>query len=63
MVSGKSAGFLPIVKYCSVNLLRRKGNRKTSGKINVGRTISKRPKEVRKREVIGHWELDTVASS
>ncbi len=29
----------------------------------VGTPISKRPKEVRKREAFGHWELDTVVSS
>lgn len=29
----------------------------------VGTPISKRPKEIRKRETFGHWELDTVVSS
>ncbi len=56
-----------ILKQCSVKLLRRKGKslkpKETRGKFNIGKTISKRPKEVRKRKVIGHWELDTVVSS
>ena len=47
--------------------LRRKGCFKrpaeTRGKFNDGgRTIKKRPKEVYKREEIGHWEGDTVES-
>lgn len=47
--------------------LRRKGKFKrpaeTRGKFNDGgRTIKKRPKEVYKREEIGHWEGDTVES-
>ncbi|MFD3273605.1 IS30 family transposase [Paenibacillus dendritiformis] len=29
----------------------------------MGKTISQRPKEVRKRESFGHWELDIVVSS
>lgn len=56
-----------ILKQCSVKLLRRKGKslkpKETRGKFNIGKTISKRPKEVRKRKMIGHWELDTVVSS
>ena len=51
----------------NVNRLRRKGkslNRKeTRDKFNIGKSIKDRPKEVRKRETIGHWELDTVVSS
>jgi len=47
--------------------LRQKGKRQkpmeTRGRFNVGTPISKRPKEVRKREKFGHWELDTVVSS
>ncbi|EPY08901.1 transposase for insertion sequence element IS1086 [Paenibacillus alvei TS-15] len=35
----------------------------TQGRFRVGTPISKRPKEVRKRETFGHWELDTVVSS
>lgn len=47
--------------------LRRQGRFKrpaeTRGKFNDGgRTIKKRPKEVYKREEIGHWEGDTVES-
>lgn len=30
---------------------------------NIGKTISQRPKDVRKRLDIGHWELDTIVSS
>lgn len=49
-----------ILKDCSVKLLRRKGKslkpKETRGKFNIGKTISK-------REVIGHWELDTIVSS
>ena len=33
------------------------------GKFNIGKSIKDRTKEVRKRETIGHWELDTVVSS
>jgi IS30 family transposase len=29
----------------------------------VGTPISQRPREIRKRETFGHWELDTVVSS
>ena len=46
--------------------LRRKGKSRqvpeTRGKFTIGTPISKRPKEVTKREVVGHWELDTVVS-
>ncbi len=46
--------------------LRRKGKFKrpaeTRGRFNIGKTIKKRPKEVYKRETIGHWEADTVES-
>ena len=51
----------------NVNRLRRKGKslkpKETRGKFNIGKSIKDRPKEVRKRETIGHWELDTVVSS
>lgn len=47
-------------------VLRQKGKRQkpreTRGRFNIGTPISKRPKEVRKRETFGHWELDTVVS-
>lgn len=56
-----------LLERCSVELLRRKGKslkpKETRGKFNIGNTISKRPKEVRKRNSIGHWKLDTVVSS
>lgn len=46
--------------------LRHKGKRKkkeTRGKFTVGTSIKNRPKEVKKREEFGHWELDTMVSS
>ena len=46
--------------------LRHKGKRKkkeTRGKFTVGKSIKNRPKEVKKREEFGHWELDTVNSN
>ena len=50
-----------------VKVLRRKGKSlkdiETRGKFNVGKSIKDRPTEVRKREEVGHWELDTVVSS
>lgn len=50
-----------------VKVLRHKGKRRkpleTRGRFLVGKTIRQRPKEVRKRETFGHWELDTVVSS
>ena len=49
-----------------VTVLRQKGKRQkpreTRGRFNIGTPISKRPKDVRKREIFGHWELDTVVS-
>lgn len=47
--------------------LRRKGKFKRPaekrGKFNdKGRTIKKRPKEIYKRQELGHWEADTVES-
>lgn len=42
---------------------KRRGPRETRGRFNVGKSIQQRPKEVRKRESFGHWELDTVVSS
>ena len=51
----------------NVNRVRRKGKslnpKETRDKFNIGKSIKDRPKEVRKRETIGHWELDTVVSS
>ena len=47
--------------------IRRKGKsrkpKETRGKFNIGKSINKRPKEVKKRNTFGHWELDTVVSS
>ena len=55
------------IKQIKMVHLRRKGKFKrpaeTRGKFNDGgRTIKKRPKEVYKREELGHWEADTVES-
>lgn len=51
----------------NLNVLRHKGKRQkpkeTRGRFNVGTSITKRPKEIRKRETFGHWELDSVVSS
>lgn len=50
-----------------LSVLRNKGKsrkpKETRGKFNVGTSISKRPKKVKKRIEFGHWELDTVVSS
>ncbi|WRN75425.1 IS30 family transposase [Staphylococcus aureus] len=37
--------------------------KKTRGKFNIGRPISQRPKEIKKRNTFGHWEADTIVSS
>ena len=51
----------------NINKLRRKGkslkSKETRDKFNIGKSIKDRPKEVRKRNSIGHWELNTVVSS
>lgn len=51
----------------SLQVLRRKGKslkpQEKRGKFNIGTSISKRPKLVKKRIEFGHWELDTVVSS
>ena len=48
-------------------VLRGKGKsqspQETRRKFPIGISISKRPKEVKTRETVGHWELDTVVSS
>lgn len=48
-------------------VLRHKGKSQkpleTRGKFNVGTSIHKRPEEVKKRMIFGHWELDTIVSS
>lgn len=50
-----------------LTVLRQKGKRQkpkeTRGRFNIGTSISKRPKEIRKRSTFGHWELDSVVSS
>ncbi len=49
-----------------MTVLRQKGKRQkpreTRGRFHVGTSISERPKEVRNRTTLGHWELDTVVS-
>lgn len=59
--------YINIIAKGDVNKLRRKGKslkpKETRGKFNIGKSIKNRPKEVRKRETLGHWELDTVVSS
>ena len=48
-------------------VLRHKGKRhkpkETRGRFNIGKAISKCPKDVKERTAFGHWELDTVVSS
>ncbi|MGF7047622.1 IS30 family transposase [Paenibacillus sp. DS2015] len=48
-------------------MLRHKGKRRkpleTRRRFLMGKSIKQRPKEVRSREIFGHWELDTVVSS
>ena len=50
-----------ILEHCSVDLFRRKGKslkpRETRGKFNIGKTISQRPKDVRKG--FGNFEVRT----
>jgi len=51
----------------NLEVLRQKGKRhqpaEARGKFTVGESIHKRPKEIKKREVFGHWELDSMVSS
>lgn len=73
--NGQSVSFKTIYRWLyqgllsrgDVHVLRHKGKRRqpveTRGRFNVGTSIRLRPKEVRKRESFGHWELDTVVSS
>ncbi|MBM7643318.1 IS30 family transposase [Streptococcus loxodontisalivarius] len=46
---------------CDLTVLRRKGKsrqpQETRGKFLIGTPISKRPKDVKKRKTVGHWEL------
>ena len=50
-----------------ISILRRKGRSRkpkdNRGKFNIGKSISQRPKIVKKRSEFGHWELDTIVSS
>ena len=50
-----------------LSCLRQKGKRRkpreTRGRFNIGTSIHQRPKDVKKRQTFGHWELDTVVSS
>lgn len=41
---------------------KRREPRETRGRFNVGKSIHKRPKEVKTRTTFGHWELDTIVS-
>lgn len=47
-------------------VLRQKGKsqppKEIRGRLNIGTTISKRPKDVRKLTTFVHWKLDTVVS-
>ena len=56
-----------IIVKGDVKKLRRKGKslkqKETRGKFNIGKSIKNRPKDIRKIESAGHWELDTVVSS
>ena len=51
----------------NLTVLRHKGKRRkpveTRGRFRVGTSIHKRPKEVKNRQSIGHWEADTMVSS
>lgn len=40
---------------------RRKGTEETRGKIVISNRIQERPREADERQIIGHWEADTVA--
>ena len=50
-----------------ITKLRRKGKsrnpRETRGRFNIGTSIRKKPKNIKKRIEFGHWELDTIVSS
>ena len=50
----------------NTKVLRRKGRsrgiKETRGKFSKGKSIRKRDKSVYRREVAGHWEVDTVVS-
>ena len=54
-------------KYIMINKLTIKGKylrtKEARGKFDMGKSIRYRAKEVRKRETIGYWQLDTIVSS
>lgn len=56
-----------LISHGNLSVLRHKGKRQkpreTRGRFNIGKPISQRPSEVKKRTTFGHWELDTVVSS
>ncbi|PNZ13305.1 IS30 family transposase [Staphylococcus simiae] len=56
-----------MLNFDALPYLRQKGKRQlpreTRGRFNIGKLITQRPKEVRKRGTFGHWEADTVVSS
>jgi len=64
--SGEFDEYLPGDKKATRKLRHRGKTRKTAGsietrgKIKITHTIHERPKEANRREVIGHWEADTV---
>jgi len=78
-IAGRLEGIMPCFKTIyrwlyegkivrgNLSVLRQKGKRRrpreTRGRFNIGKSIQQRPKEVKKRETFGHWELDTVVSS
>lgn len=49
-----------------ISRLRRKWKsrkpKENMGRFNIGRSVSKKPREVKKRNTFGHWDLDTVVS-
>jgi IS30 family transposase len=55
------------IAQAHLSVLRHKGKRhkpvEKRGRFLVGKSIRQRPKEIRSRETLGHWELDTVVSS
>lgn len=56
-----------LLNFELIPYLRQKGKRQkpkeTRGRFNIGKLISQRPKDVKQRSYIGHWEGDTVVSS
>ena len=56
-----------IISTNGLKLLRHKGKihkpKETRVRFNIGKSISKRPKEIKKRTTFGHGELDTIVSS